>query len=109
MTNNTVWLGTELKLNIHIEPIDGLTMDDYDFSVDVYCSPKRAIHVTKNECIRLDESHYIVLVDTAVVGVGSLICKVTSQLPDSDFEDMYRTEIVCKATGINIVKDLTRA
>ncbi len=27
-------LGTELKINVHIEPIDGLHMIDYDFECD---------------------------------------------------------------------------
>lgn len=106
MISNKVWLGTELKLNIHIEPIDGITMDKYDFSVDVYCSPKKVVHANKSDCIRIDENNYIVLVDTNVIGVGTLLCKVTASIPDGDFSDMCRTEIVCNKVGITIVKSL---
>ena len=99
-----VFLGTELKLNVNIEPIGTVTMDDYNFEVEVYCSPKKTIIVQKSEAIRLDESNYIILVDTNVVGAGDLKCKVTAQVPDGDFSDMYRTEVVAMDTGIKIIK-----
>lgn len=99
-----VFLGTELKLNVNIEPIGTVTMDDYNFEVEVYCSPKKTIIVQKSEAIRLDESNYIILVDTNVVGAGDLKCKVTAQVPDGDFSDMYRTEVVAIDTGIKIIK-----
>lgn len=37
----TIGLGTELKLNLNIEPLGEITMDDYYFEVDIYCSLKR--------------------------------------------------------------------
>lgn len=104
--NQSPFLGTELKLNVHIEPIGDITMDDYDFEVEVYCSPKRAIVARKEDTIRVDESNYIVLVDTNIVGAGALKCKVTAYIPDGDFEDSLRTEIVAIDTGINIVRSL---
>lgn len=103
---STAFLGTELKLNIHIDPIDDVTMDDYDFIVELYCSPKRTIIVNKADAIRAGEDDYIVCVDTNLTGAGDLKCKVTAQIPDPDFEDLLRTEIVAVDTGINIVKAL---
>lgn len=99
-----IFLGTELKLNINIEPIGTVTMDSYDFEVEVYCSPKKTIIVKKNDAIRIDESNYVILVDTNVVGAGDLKCKVTAQIPDADFSDMIRTEVVAMDTGIKIIK-----
>lgn len=101
-----IFLGTELKLNIHIEPIGEITMDDYNFEVEVYCSQKRAIVVKKQDAIRVDENNYVVRVDTNIVGSGALKCKVTAYIPDGDFEDSLRTEIVAIDTGFNIVKSL---
>ena len=103
-TNESPFIGTELKLNIHIEPIGDTTMDDYDFEVEVYCSPKRPIIISKANAIRVDSDNYIVLVDTNVVGAGDLKCKVTAHIPDGDFPDQLRTEVVCVDTGINIIK-----
>jgi hypothetical protein len=102
--NESPFIGTELKLNIHIEPIGDTTMDDYNFEVEVYCSPKRPIIIPKANAIRIDSDNYVVLVDTNVVGAGDLKCKVTAQVPDGDFPDMLRTEVVCIDTGINIIK-----
>jgi hypothetical protein len=102
--NESPFIGTELKLNIHIEPIGDTTMDDYNFEVEVYCSPKRPIIIPKANAIRIDSDNYVVLVDTNVVGAGDLKCKVTAQVPDGDFPDLLRTEVVCIDTGINIIK-----
>ena len=99
-----VFLGTELKLNVYIEPIGTVTMDSYDFEVEVYCSPKRTIIVPKKEAIRIDENNYVILVDTNIVGAGDLKCKVTAQVPDADFSDMTRTEVVAMDAGIKIIK-----
>lgn len=105
-TRNDPFLGTELKLNVHIEPIGAMCMDDYDFEVETYCSPKKAIVTKKSETIRIDENNYAVLVDTAIVGAGELKCKVTAYIPDADFPDGLRTEKVCVYTGVTIVSTL---
>ena len=100
----TPFLGTELKINVSIEPIGELTMDDYEFVVDMYCSPKKIATTHKVDAIRIDSDNYVVIVDTEVVGAGELKCKVTAQIPDGDFPDALRTEVVAINTGINIIK-----
>jgi hypothetical protein len=101
-----VFLGTELKLNINIEPIGAVTMEDYDFEVEVYCSAKKVIVIPKSEAIKVDSNNYIVLVDTNVVGAGELKCKITAHIPDGDFADRGRTEVVVCTTNITITKGL---
>ena len=104
--SNKVFLGSELKLNINIEPIDNISMDDYDFTVDVYCSSQETITITKNEAIRIDENNYIVLVDTTKLGTGTIKCKINAYIPDEDFPiDFKRTEVVCINTNIKIVEN----
>lgn len=100
----TPFLGTELKINVNIAPIGDVTMDDYDFMVEMYCSPKKVVTTTKAEAIRIDNSNYVVIVDTNEVGAGELKCKVTAQVPDGDFPDALRTEVVAINTDITIVK-----
>ena len=103
---SNIFTGTEIKLNVSIEPIGGLTMDEYDFKVDVFCSNSKVVSVKKDDAIRVDEKNYIVLVDTNIVGQGRLRCKITAELPDDDFADGYRTEIAIIDTGIDIIKSL---
>lgn len=101
-----IGIGTELKLNINIQPINGFTMDDYDFVVDVYCKPKNTVTVTKAECIRVDKDNYIVCFDSEMLGQGDIKCKVTAYIPDRDFSDGLRTEVAFLETGITIIKSI---
>lgn len=104
MTNNKCHIGTEMKLNISVDPIGSTTMDDYDFVAEVFCSPSKVITVPKGEAIRVDANNYVVLVDTTILGVGKVKVKLTAAIPDEDFSDGFRTEIAVIDTGINIVK-----
>lgn len=104
MKNESPFIGTELKLNINIEPMGSMTMDDFDFEVEVYCSIKRVITIQKKDAIRVDQNNYMVLVDTSETGAGDLKCKVTAHIPDGDFNDGLRTEVVAVSTGITIIK-----
>ena len=99
-----VFEGTEVKLNINIEPIDGIYMKDYDFVVEFFCNslkPKKVV-INKSEAIMIDSSNYIFCVDTANVGKGKLECKVIAYIPDGDFKDGKRTEVARLSTGIEI-------
>ena len=102
----TIFLGTELKLNVNIEKIGDIAMDDYDFTVSLYCSTSKAVVVPKQDAIRVDDSNYIVCADTTILGAGKLKCRVEANLPDGDFSDQLRTEVMIIDTGIEIVKTL---
>lgn len=104
--NSQIIIGTELKLNIHIEPMGDITMSNYDFEVDVYCSAKANINIKKQDAIYIDDNNYVVLVDTNDLGVGNVKCKITAYIPDEDFKDGFRTEISGVITDIEIVRSL---
>ena len=100
-----VFLGTELKLNIHIDSIDGQHMSDYDFKVEVFANTKKTITIEKSDntkCKKVDNDNYLILLDTTEVGCGELICKITAYIPDNQFEDNLRTEVDVIKTGIII-------
>ena len=101
-----VFLGTELKLNVNIEPVNGLTMDDFNFEVVVYCTPSKSLTIPKNDAVKIDSNNYVVLIDTRIVGAGDLKCKVSAFIDDPDFPDGYRTEIVVIDAGIKISNPL---
>lgn len=105
-TIDNVFIGTELKLNVHIDQIGELTMDDYNFEFDIYCSPKNTINIKKGDAIRIDQDNYVILVDTNAVGAGALKVKIVMEIPDADFDDEMRTEVEIIDTKINIVKSL---
>jgi hypothetical protein len=103
-TNNRIYLGTEVKLDVSICSLSGITMDEYDFSVETFCSSVTAVVTEKKNAIRKSADHYIVCVDTTSLGVGRLKCKVTSYIPDADFPDGIRTEVSLIDTGIDVVR-----
>ena len=103
---NKVFLGTELKLNLNIDPINGFTMEDYDFLIDVYCQSSKVATITKMQAIKVDKNNYLICVNTENIGTGNLKCKVTAYVPDEDFPDSTRTEVSVIDTGITIIKAL---
>jgi uncharacterized phage protein (predicted DNA packaging) len=92
----TVTLGSQEKILITSELPDDLTMQDVDFSVEVMNAEAKDKKKTfkKTECILTDEGDYVVIVDTDDYGVGTLMVKVTFQIPDKDFPDGVRKSVV---------------
>lgn len=101
-----IFLGTEFKLNVNIEPIGGVTMDNYEFKIEAYCSSKKNVIIEKKDTIRIDESNYVIRLNSEDLGVGDLKCKITAHIPDADFDDNFRTEVVIMDTGLTIVKTI---
>jgi hypothetical protein len=100
-----IFFGTEVKLNIHIEPMDGMSMSEYDFDIELICGSfkKQSIVINKKDAKKVDDDNYKVCFDTTGLGVGNLICRVTAYIPDGDFKDGKRTEVTETSTGIEIV------
>lgn len=85
--------GTQKKINIHIESINDLTMDDYDFTIKVYTRLPECLIVTKDEMMRIDAENYVALIDTSSLHSGELKLEITTTIPDTDFPDGYRKEV----------------
>ena len=108
-----VVVGTEIKLKVSIDPIGDLTMDKYNFVIEVYCNPRKSVTITKEDIKTksgvggvLDDGSYYICIDTSDVGIGNLKAKVTAYLPDSTFGDLERTEVTIVNTGIVIINDI---
>ena len=96
-------LGTELKINVHVDPIDGMHMSDYDFECVFFVYKNRPLVIKKNEMTKVDEDNYIAKVDTEKVGVGSLKMKFIAEIPDSDMNDGFRREVELVDLNIPII------
>lgn len=95
-------VGTELKINVHVEPIDGFHMSDYDFTCRFYIYTNRNVEISKSEMIRVDDDNYIACIDSSKLGVGTIMMRIIAQIPDVDFPDGLRTEIETISTGLVI-------
>lgn len=102
MASNNSSVGTELKINVHIEPFGRLHMSDYDFDVKFYVYANRSVTKTKETMIEVDEDNFIACFDSALLGAGKIKARVTAYIPDEDFPDGFRTEIREGDTGVTI-------
>lgn len=96
--------GTEIKFNLNIQPVGGISMSAFDFYVATYAqgTPQRSI-VNKSDCTKVNNDNYTLPVDTASLGLGLLILDVYAYVPDQDFPDDLRTEIYRIETDITII------
>jgi hypothetical protein len=102
MKSEIVYFGSEIKLNIGLEPIGDYSMDDYGFECEFYCYSNRRVVLTKDGMLRQDKDNYVAVLDSKSIGTGSLKCKITAYIPDVDCEDGLRTEVLSLDTGIQI-------
>lgn len=96
-TNNTAYVGTEVKYLVNIESC-GFDMVTDDFEITIKRgTTSRVFHKSDliEEVVTVpEERHYFYLCfDTAYFGPGVLTCIVTAYVPDTDFPDGLRTEI----------------
>lgn len=99
-------LGTEFKLNIRLDPIDGLHMSDYDFECALYVYTNRKVVIPKSKMRKVDDDNYIVVVnsiDAMRIGKGKINAEITAFIPDSDFDDGLRTEKLILCTDVTAI------
>jgi hypothetical protein len=101
---DSIGLGSEIKINLHVEPMGNIHLRDYDFNVRVYTNAKNGVNVEKQDMIEVDEDNYIILVDTAKLSRGKVYLTFNADIPDSDFDDGLRHEVSIVETNIQIVR-----
>ena len=102
---------TEYKINVHAEPIDGLSMDKYDFECQFYVYSNKVVTIKKEFMKQqesngvLDPNNYIAILDSEkgkALGRGSVKMRFIAHIPDADFPDGTRTE-VAEVNNLNII------
>lgn len=102
-----VTIGTDKKLLISIEPVNGYQIPSERITVEYFCSESSIVTLPGDKlAYSEDDDAYIVPVYTSKVGCGKLKCRVTVLLDDEAFEDGTRSEIYEFITGINIIPKL---
>ena len=104
MGNSSSCIGTEFKISISMEPIEGQTLSEIDFNADVY-TDRSGKHKTykKPDCANLDNYTYVVAVDSSELGAGRYFIKVTVFIPDTHFLDGYRKDVSTFFSGKEIL------
>ena len=99
--------GSDFKLNLNIDKIEGKGMHDYDFYVELYTSNSKPYILKKEDLISLidDKGENVILpIESSKLGTGKLTVRVIVTLDDADFLNDKRTEIIVINTGIEIKK-----
>ena len=93
---NVFIVGSQLKILIDAELPDNLTLQDVDFTVVVYNNNAKDLKETyrKADCILTTDGDYAVLVESENLGVGTYLCRLTVNIPDTDYPTGYRKEVV---------------
>ena len=93
---NTYTVGSQIKILIAATLPDNLSLFDVNFDVVVYNDDKKdkKKDYAKKDCILTDEMDYVVLIDSDELGVGTYIVKLTVYIPDADFPDGKRKEVI---------------
>lgn len=97
-------LGTELKINVNVKPIGNTHLSDCDFICTFFVNSNKTVVKKKEDMIKMDDDNYIALINSEDLGAGTIKMTIKVLVPDSAFEDNYRTEIETVSTGITIKK-----
>ena len=107
--------GTDIKLNISVEPMGDFTLADYNFEIHlvgggfkktVLTFSKKGSEISKGLTLAEDGKSCIVAFNTADLGQGAVTALIKAYIPDGAFEDRTRTEISELKTGIEIVNSI---
>lgn len=97
------YVGTELKFALTITS-EGFDMDTDSWVAKVQCG-KKIVTCSREDGAVVDDNQWYILVDSAVLGVGSYYLIVEIDVPDDDFDDGYRHEVLKTGRPIcNVVK-----
>lgn len=85
-----VYIPSEEELNISLYPIDGYSMDEYDFTCEIFCSTFRKQVIEKNDMERIDANNYRVWMKTSMIGIGKVKVRVVARIPNDKCDDGFR-------------------
>lgn len=91
-----VTLGSDVKILIEATLPDDLKMADVDFSGKVVnmSQKDKEVAFSKSDCLETEDGGYVLLLDTEQTGIGTLMLRVTFQIPDTDYPSGFRKEVV---------------
>lgn len=90
--NTYGWFGTEYTYALNITA-PGFSMIENDFKVVLKCGNK-SITLEKRDLVRDQEDNFYLCFDSSLLGPGAIYAIVTAYIPDPNFEDGFRTEVV---------------
>ena len=94
-------VGSKKKINIFAELGNGLHLSDVNFHVRIFTHTKH-VDYEKSDLIKVDDDNYLCRVDTKLLGTGEYWVRLCVDMPDADFEDGIRPEVLIIPTGLKM-------
>lgn len=99
-----VFLGEDIELAVGLAPMDGVPMSEMDFEILVFTRTRNeSIRKEKAECYKIDDNTYSFILQTAKVGVGTIVSVVIARIPDGRVDGGYRTAICRILSNITVI------
>ena len=94
-TIQTAVLGSDIKIPLNPTLPDGVTLETIDFDVTVYneTAIDKKVDIKKADCKHKADGSWLVMVNTADLGVGVIMLKVVLHIPDEDYNDGTRKQV----------------
>lgn len=89
----SAYLGSEKKLAITIT-CQGFSMDTDPWKVTITNGCKQLVCDKDNNAVRDVHGQWYLLVDTDQLGIGKPKAIIDIDVPDTDFDDRYRHEVI---------------
>lgn len=91
-------IGTQHIIRVIVDAQSGRPMGELDFALDFYIERDKAVHLEKNELLKVDDG-YFALVDSSLLGRGHLMCRAV--ICDTVQGNIARKVAVKAYTGIS--------
>lgn len=96
-----IHLGSQFVLKVHMDPLeDGTKLSEIDFTCEFSATNKQTL--TKENLYKVDEDNYLAPLDSAVLGEGNLVLRLTAEIPCEYFAYNIRKDISIVNTNILI-------
>ncbi len=101
--DNIIPLGSKFKLNINMDQIDGFSMEDINFFCTFKSNSENSVTLQKSSMKQIDENNYVAPLNSLELGKGTITIIYEADIPDNDFDDSFRHEVVVIKTDLRIV------
>ena len=91
----TAVLGSDIKIPLNPTLPEGVTLEAIDFDVTVYneTAIDKKVDIKKADCKHKEDGSWLVMVNTADLGVGIIMLKVVLHIPDEDYDGGTRKQV----------------
>lgn len=96
-----IHLGSQFVLKVHMDPlVDGTKLSEIDFTCEFSATNKQILK--KTDLYKVDDDNYLAPLDSAVLGEGNLVLRLTAEIPCEYFAYNIRKDISIVNTNILI-------